>query len=163
MSVVSSWVLSIAGIIMLSVLVDVILPDGKVTKFIKSIFSYLIIIVILSPIFSFLSNKTFSVNDIFQTSAVELQDGFIAKVNRQFLDNIEIAIEKDCEDVGYKFVEIGIEADIFQSDINIKQISVDLSKMVIDKKVEHTNIKTSIKNIILNHIKIDKELIVFYE
>ncbi|MBR2221338.1 MAG: stage III sporulation protein AF, partial [Clostridia bacterium] len=63
MSTISTWVLSIVGIIILSILVDLILPSGKTSSFIKNIFGYLIIVVILSPVFTFFTNKDFSVND----------------------------------------------------------------------------------------------------
>lgn len=163
MSAISIWVLSIVGIITLSILVDLILPSGSMSKFIKSIFSYLIIIVILSPVFSFFSGKNFSINDIFSSNSVEIQDGFVAGVNRQFLDSVETSIEKSCNDKGIKFVEVGIQADIFENEIQITQISVNVKDVVIDQSFQHTNIKTSIINIIKENIKIEEELIKFYE
>lgn len=163
MSAISIWVLSIVGIIILSILVDLILPSGSMSKFIKSIFGYLIIVVILSPVFSFFSGKNFSINDIFSSNSVEIQDGFVAGVNRQFLDSVEDAIEKSCQAQGIKFIEVGIEADIFESEIEIKQISVNLKNVVIDQNFQHTNIKTAVTSIIKENIKIDEEIIKFYE
>ena len=163
MSGISAWVLSIVGIIILSMLVDMILPDGKMSSFIKNIFGYLIIVVMLSPVFTFFTNKDFSFNDLFDSSRVEIQDDFIANVNRQFLDKAEKSIEVACEDQGIKFVEIGIQADIFENQITIKQISVNIKNVVIDPNFQHTNIKTSILQIIQDNMKIEKEVVVFYE
>lgn len=162
MSSISIWVLSIVGIIVLSILVDIILPSGQSSKFIKNIFGYLIIIVILSPIFSFFTNKTFDLNLIFETSAVEIQDNFIGKINRQILDRLEEGIEVECYDIGLDNIDVGIEADIFQNDIDITQISVDISKIVIRENFSHTNIKVSITEIVLDNVNVQKELIVFY-
>ena len=163
MSTISIWVLSIVGIIVLSMLVDLLLPSGSMSKFIKSIFGYLIIVVILSPVFSFFSQKNFSINDIFSASNVQIQDSFVANVNRQFLDSVEKSIEKSCHEKGIKFVEVGIEADIFENEIEIKQISVNLKNIVITDEVKHTNIRTSIVNIIKENIKVKEEIIKFYE
>ena len=163
MSAISTWVLSIVGIIILSILVDLILPSGKTSSFIKNIFGYLIIVVILSPVFTFFTSKEFSVNDLFDKENVQIQDGFVASVNRQFLDNAEKAIEKACEEEGFKFVEVGIEADIFENQLIINQISVNLKFVVIDDKAKNKNIKTSILDIVQNNIKIEKEIVVFYE
>lgn len=161
MSAVSSWVLSIVGIIILSILVDVILPDdAKISKFIKNIFGYLIIIVILSPIFTFFSKKDFNLDNLFSISAVEVQENFVAKVNRQYLDQIEKDIEKKCEDSGFKFVEVGIEADIFESSMTIKNVNINLSKVSVADK--NKDVRSSIIDIVESFIKIDKELIVFY-
>lgn len=163
MSTISIWVLSIVGIIVLSMLVDLLLPSGSISKFIKSIFGYLIIVVILSPVFSFFSQKNFSINDIFSSSNVQIQDSFVANVNRQFLDSVEKSIEKSCHEKGIKFVEVGIEADIFENEIEIKQISVNLKNIVITDEVKHTNIRTSIISIIKENIKVKEEIIKFYE
>ena len=163
MSTISIWVLSIVGIIVLSMLVDLLLPSGSMSKFIKSIFGYLIIVVILSPVFSFFSQKNFSINDIFSASNVQIQDSFVANVNRQFLDSVENSIEKSCHEKGIKFVEVGIEADIFENEIEIKQISVNLKNIVITDEVKHTNIRTSIISIIKENIKVKEEIIKFYE
>ena len=163
MSAISTWVLSIVGIIILSILVDLILPSGKTSSFIKNIFGYLIIVVILSPVFTFFTSKDFSVNDLFDKENVQIQDGFVASVNRQFLDNAEKAIEKACEEEGFRFVEVGIEADIFENQLIINQISVNLKFVVIDDKAKNKNIKTSILEIVQDNIKIEKEIVVFYE
>ena len=163
MSAISTWVLSIVGIIILSILVDLILPSGKTSSFIKNIFGYLIIVVILSPVFTFFTNKEFSVNDLFDKENVQIQDGFVASVNRQFLDNAEKAIEKACEEEGFRFVEVGIDANIFESNLVINQISIDLKFVVIDDKAKNKNIKTSILDIVQDNIKIEKEIVVFYE
>lgn len=163
MSTISIWVLSIVGIIVLSMLVDLLLPSGSMSKFIKSIFGYLIIVVILSPVFSFFTQKNFSINDIFSSSNVQIQDSFVANVNRQFLDSVEKSIENSCHEKGIKFVEVGIQADIFENEIEIKQISVNLKNIVITDEVKHTNIRTSIVNIIKENIKVKEEIIKFYE
>ena len=113
--------------------------------------------------FTFFTSKEFSVNDLFDKENVQIQDGFVASVNRQFLDNAEKAIEKACEEEGFKFVEVGIEADIFENQLIINQISVNLKFVVIDDKAKNKNIKTSILDIVQNNIKIEKEIVVFYE
>lgn len=163
MSAISTWVLSIVGIIILSILVDLILPSGKTSSFIKNIFGYLIIVVILSPVFTFFTNKDFSVNDLFDKESVQIQDGFVASVNRQFLDNAEKAIETACAEAGFRFVEVGIEADIFENQLIINQISVNLKFVVIDENSKNKNIKTSILDIVQDTIKVEKEIVVFYE
>ena len=53
----SNYVLSILGVVLLGIIIDVIIPSGKINKYIKSIFSIFIIAVIISPVVKFLSNK----------------------------------------------------------------------------------------------------------
>lgn len=163
MSAVSGWIVGVLGIIILSILVDLILPEGKTSGFIKNIFGYLIIIVIISPVFSFLTNSKFDLENIFKVDNVQIQDDFVSNVNRQMLDSIEKNIERECGDIGILNVEVGISADIFSSEVTIKQVSVDIKNVVIQGNLQHTNIKNKVVDIVLKNILVDKEQIVFYE
>jgi stage III sporulation protein AF len=135
MSGISSWILSIAGISVISVLVDLILPNGQTRKYIKGIFAFIIVFVIISPIPSLL-NKKFDIDDIFQEE-IELQDQYIYQNNRNKLTNIENLIINDLEKQGISGVDLNINANIFTSDMKINTIFVDLSKVVINENSEH--------------------------
>ncbi|MBO4412852.1 MAG: stage III sporulation protein AF, partial [Clostridia bacterium] len=52
MNVISTWVLSVAGISMLAVLVDLILPLGQTKKYIKGVFALIVVVVVITPIFN---------------------------------------------------------------------------------------------------------------
>jgi len=47
------WLLGVVGVVLLGVLVDVLLPKGQMSKYVKGIFSVLLIFVILSPVARF--------------------------------------------------------------------------------------------------------------
>lgn len=163
MSTISVWVLSIAGIIVLSVLIDLILPNGSTANFIKNIFAYVVILVIITPIFSFFSNKEVNIESFFQDNEITLQTDFISSVNQSSLDNLAEKIEKKLESQNIFGVKIGIVGDIFEKTLTISQVSVDLTDLVIKENSSHINIKTSISETILTYLKIDKECIIFYE
>lgn len=163
MSAISIWILSIVGVIVLSVVVDLVMPNGSTSKFIKNIFAFVIVIVIISPIVSFLSNKNLVLDDFFKEKSIVVQDEFIASINRQLLDKTEEDIQKTLKANGINNVQVGFSADIFQNELKIEQVSVDLSQIVIDEKFPHINIKTSIKDIIFRFVSIEESKIVFYE
>lgn len=163
MSEISIWVLSIAGIVVLFSIIDLILPNGKTSGFIKNIFSYVIILVIVAPVFTFLSKGTINVSDIFKDSQIEIQEDFVSSVNNQALQSMEKTIEEDIRNIGVIGVEIGIVADIFETKLQIKEVSVDLRNYIINQDAKNINIKTSIIEIIQKYIEIDKENIIFYE
>ena len=163
MTPISSWILSILGVIILSILIDLILPEGKTSGFIKNLFGYIIIIAILSPVFSFLTNTKFEVNDIFKTQNVQIQEDFVSSINRQMLNSIEDAIEQECKKIGLLNVKVGISADIFSSEIALKNVNIDMQNLVIHQNFKHTNIKDSITEIVQKNISVKKEQIIFYE
>lgn len=49
----AQWVLSVAGIAILSVLADVILPVGQTRKYIKTVIGIVVTLVLVQPLFSF--------------------------------------------------------------------------------------------------------------
>ncbi len=55
---IGAWILSVVGVICLGIMLEIVLPDGKTTKYIKGTFSLLVVLVIASPLPS-LINKEF--------------------------------------------------------------------------------------------------------
>ncbi len=47
----SGYLISIIGVVMLGVLVDLVLPSGQMNKFVKSMFGIFTILIIISPVF----------------------------------------------------------------------------------------------------------------
>lgn len=159
MSGISAWIMSVAGISVLSVLVDLIMPNGQTKKYIKGIFAFVIILVIISPLPS-LINKRFSIDDIFQEE-ISIQNEYIYEINRKKIEKIEKDILKDLENEGVRNLELNINANIFTYDLQIDTIFVDLSQVVINENLQHININELIKSSILKFVLIDCEKIIF--
>ena len=163
MSAISAWILGIVGVVVLSIIVDLVMPNGSTSKFIKNIFAFVIVIVILSPIVSFLSKKDIKLEDIFENKNITIQEEFLSSVNQKILNKLQKELENDIEEFGISGVQVGLKANIFEEELNIEQVSIDLKKCVIDENISHIDIKTSILKIVLRKINIEEEKIVFYE
>ncbi len=163
MSAISAWILGIVGVVVLSIIVDLVMPNGSTSKFIKNIFAFVIVIVILSPIVSFLSKKDIKLEDIFENNNITIQEEFLSSVNQKILNKLQEELENDIEEFGISGVQVGLKANIFEEELNIEQVSIDLKKCVIDENISHIDIKTSILKIVLRKINIEEEKIVFYE
>ena len=59
MNGISSWIMAIVGVSVLGVLVDLVMPNGQTKKYIKGIFAFIVVLVIISPLPNLL-NKNFS-------------------------------------------------------------------------------------------------------
>ena len=53
-----AYILAILGVVVVGILVDIIIPSGKINKFIKSIYSIFVVMVILNPIIKFFNNHS---------------------------------------------------------------------------------------------------------
>lgn len=142
MSEVSTWILSVAGIICVSVLIEFIMPEGQMNKYIKSIFSFVIILVIILPLPK-LFKKQNSIS-VFDYDGITLQSDYLYELNLTKLSSITKTIEKDIKELGYNDVSLSISADIFDEKIDYRGIYVNLNNLVISNDFEHKNI-TEIK------------------
>ena len=160
MSNISSWVLSIAGICILSVLIDLFLPEGKINSYIKSIFNFAIVLIVITPLPS-LIKRDFDSSSLFTNSNIVLQEDYIYQLNRDKLTMLEKNIEDKLKNNGFLNVDISISADIFTTKMTIDAIFVDLSNLVIQQNNQHIDIKNEIINIINSYVELKKEAIIF--
>ena len=162
MSSISAWALSIVGICLLSVVIDLMLPSGKTNASIKKVVSYAIILVVLLPIPNIL-NGNIKAESLFDNSIIELQDNYIYNLNQSKLDSIKNKIENELNSMGILGVSVSISANIFEDDMEIYAIFVDLYNFVITEDASNINIKKIVKDLILGCISIKEEKIIFYE
>lgn len=161
MSGISAWVMAIAGVCVLGVLVDLILPNGQTKKYIKGIFAFVVVLVVVSPLPS-LFNKDFSLSNIFkENDAMVIQEDFIFKVNKDRIESLENMIEADLSEQGASEIKITLSANIFTDKLKIDAVFVDLSKMVISSNLEHKDINELVIKSVLKYVQIEKDSIVF--
>lgn len=164
-STLSAWILSIAGVILLSVLVELILPTGSMSKYIKGIFAFIIMLVILTPIPKLL-RQNIDISSLFQSETIQVDKDYIEQINFERLQTLQNNIENEISTYGYKNVKVYISSDIFDNAFSIKSATIDLRKLVITENAEHTNIvniKQHITNIVKQHLDIGEDEIYYEE
>lgn len=159
MNGISSWIMAVVGISVLGVLVDLVMPDGQTKKYIKGVFAFIVVMVIISPLPSLL-NKEFSINDIFEENAIVIQEDFVYQVNKDRLETLENMIEADLKEQGISNVSIKISANIFTNKMKIEAVFVDLSQVVINQNLEHIDINELVAKSVLKYVSIEKNNIV---
>lgn len=136
------WILSVVGVIALGVLVDILLPEGKIAKYVKGAFSLLVVLVI-SSILPIIANANLTIDiDSSDYFAVES-----ANVSQSF-EYVEDAVEQELEKNGCECdVQIEWESTL------AKSVTVCVSKSDISAEtIVHTVAKTL--NISINCIKV---------
>lgn len=157
-SSISSWVLSIAGVISLSVVVELLLPEGTLNKYIRSIFSFIVVLVIIAPLPS-LVGKQFSYSDLEIVQDYTLQEDYIYQLNVYKTEAVQQAISIDIVNHGYEGVVVSVSSENKSAQFKIKAIYVELENLVILDKAEHndiSDIEEEIFTIILSHAKVDR-------
>lgn len=161
MSSISSWVLSIAGIVCISVLVEIIMPEGQMNKYIRGVLSFIIILVIISPLPRLLKAKDLRVYSTI--NQIEIQQEFIDNFNVAKKDAYESDLSKLMENIGYDGVNFQLKMRTDGEKCYFDKLYVDLSNLVIKENAQHKDI-VEIKEEILGEVsKVIKEVEVHFE
>ncbi len=132
MSGISAWLLSVAGIVILSVLAELVLPEGQVNRYIKVIFSFVIILVIVSPLPK-LFGKDYNFGNLFNnSSSSQLQENYLYQLNIDKLNAITEGLSDKVKKEGLKNVEISINANVLSEKLEIFGVFVNLENLSFD-------------------------------
>ena len=156
----SGYILSILGIVLLGVIIDVIVPSGSINKYIKSVFSIFVVAVIISPVIKFISNK----NGIkLNYSNYEMDKKLIEYIFEKRTENEENKIEKYLQEEGFDKVDININFSINNNELEYISCEINLTKLVISADKQHINKYEFIKGTVKDFTNLTDEEIVINE
>lgn len=159
----SSYLISVIGVVMLGVLVDLVLPSGQMNKFVKSMFGVFTILIIISPVPK-LINSNFDFSSLFYNQAsIEIDKDFLEVTNKKIVKQLENSVVASCEKAGYSNVMCEIESILVENKLVIEKVKINLSNLVISQNVVHINKYTEIEQAVQRVVNIEKERIVFNE
>ncbi len=138
MGAISSWLLSIAGVVILSVLSELVLPEGQINKYTKVIFSFAILLVIIMPLPK-LFGKNFDISKFFGQQS-ELQEDYLYQLNLDKVTALSDDFSKKVESEGMKRVKISINANILSEKLEIFSVYVDLCDIEYTKEFGNMDI-----------------------
>lgn len=161
MSSLSVWVLTIVGVILIGVIVDIIMPEGSINKFIRGLIAIFTVFAIVSPL-PYLSLDKINFGEFFNNNNIQVDDNFIEQVNKQKVEEYEFLIESALKQKGYHGVDIRIYADFVDNDMKISQIFVDLSNLVLNDENLNINKYDQIKVVIYGIVDVKEDNILFY-
>lgn len=138
------WILSIVGIVFIGVILDIILPEGKTSKFIKHVFSIFLMFVVITPITKLSINKNWFNND------VVVDSNFIYETNIQKVEALTETIKQELNKAGIQNSQVVIYSNVFSEDLIINSVYVDLNSSNITVTNEIKNKVVSVVTSILN-------------
>lgn len=158
----SGYLLTLLGIVLLGVLIEVILPSGTTSKYISGIFSIFVMFVILSPILTWIKSD-YKLSDYFTKTDIQLNEKLLYNINNSKLGEIEQIIIEELNTNGYTNVKIDIQFEMEADNVKITQVLVDLQNLVINQNTVNINKYVYIRQVVMSHIAITEEVIVFCE
>ena len=144
---ISSWTGGIVVSVVISTLLEMILPEGKNKKYIKTVIGVYILFSIISPIISKIkggsldTNSLIDINDMFSKNTVEVASiDTSTSIEKIYITNLKQDIKNKLEEKGYKVNNISIIADTKDKTYGqIKQINLNISKIEKKNLIEPIN------------------------
>ncbi len=145
------WVLKVVGVIVLSVLVDIVLPEGQMNKYIKGIFAVLLIYMLISPVVA-LVKKDISLDSILDFGAFGYEENtaYIQSINTDRLQIAKEQIAASLESCGINEVNIVI----FSAANNINLIDCVIVELY---EAQNDLNEDGIKNIVRLYLTVAEE------
>lgn len=156
MEFLSGYLLSIVGVVLLTVLIDLILPDGKMAKYVKSVMAIVVVAVIISPIAK-LTTTDFDFGKLFSTTTYQVDQVILDNITNLSVAEYERDLEKNLASLGYEDVHISLIVENKDGTQIIKYIYVDLCDFGISEDFEHIDYYTEIKECLKKLVDFVKE------
>ncbi len=157
---ISTWLLSIFGIVIIGVIADLLLSSSKVSKLVRSVFASVTLLVIITPLTGLLSGDGISFD--FTSHSVKIDEGYISYVTERKEDVIEHAIESQLKEEGIMGARVTVALVKMQEEYVIDLVEINLSESVIDEKFEHINRNDLVVDLVLKYLTIEKEKVRVY-
>lgn len=160
----NDWLYSIITVVIIISILSIIVPEGRLGKIVKGIFSIIILLILIQP---FVNTSSLD-NSKFDILSFEVDD----KVQYEYLDYVFtkkiIALEKETKEIiekcGVSNSTININYQVNDEEgFQINFVNINLSNAVINSDKEHIDIIEEIRNEVSKYLKINNELIRIYE
>lgn len=110
MGILTGWVVTIAGVVVLINVCEILMPEGEMNKYIKGILSIICMFVLVSPIPKLLDQSIDISELLFGNSAdVNLDYSFLDYVNQSKADALASNWTKEVEEAGLPTYEFSIQ------------------------------------------------------
>lgn len=156
----AGYILSILGIVVAGVFIDIIIPSGTISKYIKSIYAIFVLAVIITPIIKFFNNNQgFNL----QYQEYEINQNLINYIQTNKIATIENDITLELENEGLFNIDIIINYSIDNNELSINSCTINLENSVISSDNQHINKYEIIKEIVREYTNLTDEEMIFYE
>ena len=157
------YVVSIIVTVFLIALITFLLPNGSTSKYVKSVLSMVLVVVLISPLIKF-NIKDFKFDNFFESPNVYVQTDFLDYV----LDEKVKSLTKNCDMILNDLGVSGADIKIFYQQKNgveilIQNVTINLKKSVISSDSSHINIIEKLKKAVSEYLNVGIDNVVIYE
>lgn len=158
----SGWILSILGIVIIGAVIDLILPSGRMNKYIKSVFAAVTALVIILPLPNLVKNGCSTEGFIFNDN-LQLQENYLDYVAKIKSNSMIKGLKETLKNDGITLGDVTIEGDFTLPSPILNKVKINLSQVVIVGQSEHIHKYELIQDKVSQYLSVSKEIIYCYE
>lgn len=155
-----SYILSVLGIVLVSVLIEIILPNGQTAKYIKSIFSIFVIYVLINPLIMFLKND-FDISKYIQADNLQINKSLLNNIYKDQIQAKSKDLENTLKNEGFVGVKITILYQVVEENIVLEKVKINIDNLVINGLAPNINKYQHIRQVVAQNLMIKEEDILF--
>ncbi len=157
------WILRICAISLIASIILLLLPQGKMTKYIKVVFSVLIAVSIFSPFINF-DFSQFNYNANYEDVSVVPDEEYIRYFYQKQISKKEENAENILTSIGIFNADITIDYCISeQHEIAISLIEINFQNAVFNSNELHKDIIEDARKIISDYLLVEQKVVVINE
>ena len=158
-----SWLISIVATVLLTVLLELLISEGTVKKYIHGFIGLLLLIVIITPIIKF-KRGDFTVQiDERSIDNSEYDYSFINSVTEKRYEQVKKKIISEMHNNGIDNADIQISTYFNEKYVLIiDRVYVDLSNSIISDEIDNIIRNEMIIDIVQTYLDVTKEQIIIY-
>lgn len=129
---IGTWVQGIVIAVIISTIIEMILPEGKIKKYVKTVIGVYIVFVIVSPIFTKITGKEINLKLYELPEKSKMQVNAIntnAYIETTYINKLKQDIIENIKQKGYKVIDINIEIEQQETNYgNVNKINLKVTK-----------------------------------
>lgn len=154
------YLISLLGIVLISVLAEIILPAGQTAKYIKGIISIFVVYILINPIVLFLK-KDFNISSYLVSDSAKIDQVLLKNMYQDQIKAKQTDLENLLEEKGYCNVKIVFNYAIVENNLILKNVSINLADLVITENNSNINKYQYIRQVVLENVALKEEEVVF--
>ena len=155
----NGYILSILGVVVAGVIIDVIVPSGTINKYIKSIYSIFLVAVLLMPLINLIDGNKLS----FVYKEYELNDDLFNYISNEKVTSLEEEIEQRFKIEGFSNIDIELLFTLNNNKIEYNSCDVNLKNLAISADKQHINKYEFIKEVVASYTNLSYQEIMLNE
>ncbi len=156
-----AYALTVVVVVIICQIAETLLVSGRLKSTVKTVFSLITTSIFIAPIISYFKND-FSFEQIYESSQVEIDEGFIDYANYTRQKIYEEKVENCLKEMGVEGGKVKVEMESVGEMVIIKKVEINLQDLVINEEIQHIN-KTEIAIKVASALNIESGGVVIIE